>query len=531
MEKIDYLSAIYMREDAEKEGVSIENQVRKRYSWMHKNELNELIKEFKRVLADLGKEEEEIKQFLEKGNANNKVDDKEFAIKMIKKTQDPYLILKYCSPRLLDDKEIALAALNKDGFLFKYFSDRIKSDAEIQIVSLNNGGRIRLSECQDVVRDDYNAALASLKWCVEKEYSNLSERLKNDRDFNYNLVSGNIAAYSYIKNDFRLDNNFVSLVVNRIVPYDALRMLPYKALENKETMITIIKKYANPYEVQSFIPESLKGDRDVIMALILSDKCGVYPDHISCASQELKDDADFIFDIFVKYCGDEVDKRNIKRFLNKITNNGVNNNKTIKDVLVKIIKFYEDKSVDATDLLDLSKNNDYTDYKSIDEMIAASNGEINEYQLKVCKLLVDAIGIDKFVEHGTYREQFGFKVSDYNNVVRSIYTLAGELIKLDEPTRLLLYDYGKRDPEYEEFRRNLANMTGKNINCFTSRLERDIEERQYFSTSNLTPEVMKMMTRKPVVYIGKDKSYYQIDIADSNSYIKEVENTINRSHS
>lgn len=157
------------------------------------------------------------------------------------------------------------------------------------------------------------------------------------------------------------------------------------------------------------------------------------------------------------------------------------------------------------------------------EIIQDSNysEEVDEYVVKVVEVVLAALGIVRYrsgKSGGGFQEQGGLRDDEYSKVVSAIYTIVGEMLQKGD-TKLIMYDYGRRNDEFEIFRERLSELTGRSIESFTSSLEKKIQEAQYFGR-----DISKLVIQKPVLYIGKGESYYQADYANENMYIKSVKN-------
>ena len=189
---------------------------------------------------------------------------------------------------------------------------------------------------------------------------------------------------------------------------------------------------------------------------------------------------------------------------------------------------YEDEVLvpfehDLSTILEMIQNKTIPHIPTTGEIILNSNNgqDIDEYRVEVAELIIEAIGIKRYKSDGRYSEQLGLEEEYYSKVVSAIYDLIGETLAQGD-TMLLLYDYGNRNSEYEAFRKRLAELTGIPADYFTSSLEKTIAEKKYFSKNDISQEILDLQIRKPALFIGAEKSYYQTDIARDDSHIKTV---------
>ena len=406
-------------------------------------------------------------------------DDKEFITDLIDSCEYNSFFIENISDRLKDDEELMLQAINKDEYSFKYASTRLR-------------------DITDFVRK-----------CVIEEPSNLeyvSDRIKNDKSFILDILKNskwyNVEyVFKYMSNNLKDDREFVTDLADT-----SLIVLKYASDRIKSDQDAILKFFDKPLELYA----DKLDDKESLEML-----CHSVKNIIKEISEVLKSDESFLENI-IKKMGLPAFSKCIRTF----TNHGFSTD-LIHNVLTKL---KNDFSVDQNgDDFKKAMELDSTKYPSIDAIISSVNPDYDKYILDVVKISMDAIGIEEYVKGGTYSQQAGFKTINYNSIVRAMYKLIEELLQRGD-FKFELYNYGRRSPEYEEFRRQLAILTGLSVDCFTSALERKIRERQYFSYSNFTPEVCKMMTQKPVLFIGKDRSYYQTDMSDQGSYIEEVNN-------
>lgn len=110
-------------------------------------------------------------------------DSKEIALAAIKEDS---CHLRYISSRLRDDKDIALIAVAEDGLVLECCSDRLKDDKEVALVAVSQNG-LALEYCSPRLKDDKEVVLAAIQrygYCLRFA----SDRLKNDKVILLNAI-------------------------------------------------------------------------------------------------------------------------------------------------------------------------------------------------------------------------------------------------------------------------------------------------------------------------------------------------------
>lgn len=116
--------------------------------------------------------------------------DKDFARLLMKRTnKNSYIVLKYLDKELLEDEELILHALdceyNGETNIYEFIGDGLKKDKEFLL---------------KLIKKRYNY------------YSLLDKSIKDDYDFNYNMVLQNNNMFKYINKKFRSNDRFINIL-------------------------------------------------------------------------------------------------------------------------------------------------------------------------------------------------------------------------------------------------------------------------------------------------------------------------------
>lgn len=122
------------------------------------------------------KEEKEYKIEDVELNANNK----EFMLKALEDGA-PWA-LAYASDKLLEDKDLILKAVKKDGQILYYASKELRDDKEVVLAAVTNKGLI-LKYASKRLRGDKEIGLAAIRQDKRAEMY-LTDDLRNDEEIN-----------------------------------------------------------------------------------------------------------------------------------------------------------------------------------------------------------------------------------------------------------------------------------------------------------------------------------------------------------
>ena len=240
-------------------------------------------------------------------------------------------LLRYTSQRLQNDREVVLAAVQKNGLNLKYASYSLRRDFEIVTAAINeNGGAFRYclpGQVKDRILSDRNLILNciikgapnhnTLRTCLDRfkadqevllaivasgiEWSLLPLNFQSCKEFAKRAIRRNPNSYLNLSEALRKDFEIASTVikcdkVNESVFVEAIKQCP-KLLSDLEAMVTISKcgwpdvlleaiqsspaailsdktvmlqAIKSNYSVYEFCSEELSFDRDIVLATIKS---------------------------------------------------------------------------------------------------------------------------------------------------------------------------------------------------------------------------------------------------------------------
>lgn len=207
-------------------------------------------------------------------------DDKEIVMTALSHsnyTEDfvPYIceqsLLRYASERLRDDKEVVLLAVQQFGLGLTYASDRLKNDKDVALAAVSHPNEKHEDDVEE-------------KECrVECSYNFVSERLKADREVALQAVKNNPWAYYFAPQEIKYDFEIASIAAGNFINPKLLK-IPAELFDNKDFVLATIKKgtikYASP---------RLKNDKDVALAAVK-----VRPNYYQYLSFEKQKDKDVI---------------------------------------------------------------------------------------------------------------------------------------------------------------------------------------------------------------------------------------------
>lgn len=213
-------------------------------------------------------------------------------------------VLQYASPRLRDKKEIVLKHVQK-GADFNDASPRLKDDKDIVLEAVKRAG-IRIKYAGDKMKDDEDVILASLQFTHAMIHA--SPRLRNDRNFNLAAAKRSGLSLMGMKNDFQDDFEIVLEAVK-----NNKKALEYasKRLQNHPEILAAAGENLQPL-LQPKVPVKPGKDKDANVEIINHQKnhFGMLPKEIKAnIFSYLKQGKDFVN-------LSEVDKDSRKSILN-----------------------------------------------------------------------------------------------------------------------------------------------------------------------------------------------------------------------
>lgn len=144
--------------------------------------------------------------------------------------------------------------------------------------------------------------------------------------------------------------------------------------------------------------------------------------------------------------------------------------------------------------------------------------KVDPYILEIVHILSEAMGIKVRWRHGgRMYNQLGFDYPEEVEIsIRAIYDLIEEYLDNNEKTFMfVLYEYGKCNDEYKNFKKELNKRTGFS---FSSDLQYEIDDEKYHGENfGFSERYRKLSIQKPTIYISRKETTYCYDIANSNS--------------
>lgn len=148
-------------------------------------------------------------------------------------------ILDYVSDELKADKDVVLAAVEKDGISLEYASAQLKSDKDIVL-----------------------AAVKTSEYALE--YA--SAQLKADRDVIIAAVTHNPSAFKFVPNDFKEDKNNKDIILDAVTKYgNTLMYLPEIWTKDEEIMLAAINQ--NRLTIH-YASTELKNKKEIVLAAL-----------------------------------------------------------------------------------------------------------------------------------------------------------------------------------------------------------------------------------------------------------------------
>jgi len=247
---------------------------------------------------------------------------------------DKYQILRHTSQRLQNDREVVLAAVQKNGLNLKYASYSLRRDFEIVTTAIKeNGGAFRycltgkfkdrilsdrslilhcimkdapsqniLRTCLDRFKTDKEVLLAAVASGIE--WSLLPLNFQNCKEFVKSAVKRNPSTYLNVSEALRKDFEIASMVikhdqVDKSVLVEATEHCP-KLLSDREAMLTI-SKHRWPdflFEIFQSSPKAILSDKSIMLEAIKSNH-RIY----EFCSEEISFDRDIILATIKSYPG------------------------------------------------------------------------------------------------------------------------------------------------------------------------------------------------------------------------------------
>lgn len=206
-------------------------------------------------------------------------DDKEVAM-----VNPACLACGWLSPRLTNDRELVLAAVESSPESYRFVSDELKKDKETLIVALNNYEKTIPFCNPKEEKKDFNDVIYRKDMADLFPYTYASDEIKADKDVGVAAVKHVDYAYRYIVPELQKDKDvfFAAFKKNRF----AIEFAPKEILDDVDLMREVVlfdKSYSH------YLPFALKDDKEYMMSLIEE-----YPNAYSDVSSRLKVDQDVV---------------------------------------------------------------------------------------------------------------------------------------------------------------------------------------------------------------------------------------------
>ncbi|GBR75752.1 hypothetical protein NO2_0395 [Candidatus Termititenax persephonae] len=224
------------------------------------------------------------------------LDDKEVVLAAVNRNG---IVLRYASETLRGDREVVLAAVNKNGYALEYASETLRGDREIVLAAVNRNGTV-LQYASETLRGDKELALLAIEKVSEYDsisnlVRSLSPELLDDRDVMLAAmnINKNGSLLKYASETLRGDKELALLAIEKAIVCvdDLVSSLSPELRNNREVILAAVSKdgYALKYA-----SETLRGDKE--LALLAIEKSATTPllTLIKSLGQELRNDREIM---------------------------------------------------------------------------------------------------------------------------------------------------------------------------------------------------------------------------------------------
>ena len=186
-------------------------------------------------------------------------DNKEYVLDIVEKCGEA---IQYASPRLKNDRNVAITAINNNGFSLKYVSKELQDDEDIVLLAIDN----------------YALALGFA-----------SDNLKKDRNIVMEAVKRNGFSLHYTPQEIRNDKQ---IVIEAVKNYGRSLTIASKELQNDRDVVKIaVKKQGNAL---FFLSKEFQNDYDIVMEAVQNDGYS-----LKYASKHLQNDSNIVIQAIV----------------------------------------------------------------------------------------------------------------------------------------------------------------------------------------------------------------------------------------
>lgn len=237
----------------------------------------------------------------------------------------PHRMLQVCSEALRGDKEVVMAALQKDARPLAYCSDALKADKEVVVQAMTVGCvncsrtimQQVLKQAAPVLQDDKDVFVALINGNSNnnpegpervKWFESVPEKFKSDKDVMMAVVGGQGDVLQHASEALKGDKEVVMRAVGNKKSFNRGGPVLCHASEalrdDKEVVMKAMLGMGQDFKDFEFASERLRGDKDIFLEMVASMEpiCGedVEPAILKFASKALKNDKDVVMALVLK---------------------------------------------------------------------------------------------------------------------------------------------------------------------------------------------------------------------------------------
>lgn len=184
-----------------------------------------------------------------------------------------YMDIRKINEELKDDSDVMYAAVKRNPNAFEFASPRLRDDKKLAIMAVSGKGMgFLLRFVSQRLRDDYQVVMAAIRGDgFALEYA--SEKLKDNDDVVKTALEYNGRTLKYASERIKSDKNMVLLAVSG--GYDNGYGLEYASEELKKDKDVVIAAVSSTGGVLEYASENLKRDKDVVKAAVCENYCSL----------------------------------------------------------------------------------------------------------------------------------------------------------------------------------------------------------------------------------------------------------------
>lgn len=196
--------------------------------------------------------------------------------------------------RINSNREMALLAVQKCGSNFKYLDPSLKDDREIIIAALERDASMAEFVPKELLEDEEIARVVVRgAGVIEGGLNYLPEAYKNDREFALSAVKTNVCNFPYVAEEFRNDEEFINAILDSksCVTYPFLEYAGEDILKNKE----LIKKCVIMDNDNLAYIHALKDNKEFVLEVLEQTINGKgFPSLLQHIGETLRRDKEFV---------------------------------------------------------------------------------------------------------------------------------------------------------------------------------------------------------------------------------------------